>query len=543
MIRTICCLLLGLALVAGMGCSRDEGPLSPAPPSAPSRTPALDPELAAGEIVLSCGWQLDADTPLPASLEKLLDKSRPCVIRDFEREVVAGDIAHYTLVLAVGPGQYDVIGLHRVVRERRPCVPIRSPKSLFLVHGMGKDFVGNFMPGRKSLQVPDDFGFAVWLAQHDLDVWGIDNSYTLVPVGPEDFGFAADWGMDKSVDDIGVGIEIARLVRLFTGNGYRKMILTGYSQGAVMGYAFLNGQTQLPPGRRSVAAFVPIDWGLDFDNPEQAQSECEYLFGYVQLYQDGIYGFYDDPDGFYASLGHLAQTDPDGPSPHFEGFTNMEVFLFFTAVPTPPATMHFWAASFTDDGVPIALSYTTPLMATEFWIHWAPMHPPTHLWADFYSMLCEPSVWESHLGEIDMPVFSLEAAGGGGPGMASTLDRLTSADVTRHVVQLLPPEDILLDFGHVDLFTAESAPALAWQPLFDWIENLTPREAAAPPPAVEALDTTRLDELTAHRWTPPAPGRYLGSPVRTDRAAIVARPDDPLGRLGRGRGQVEIRRR
>lgn len=443
------------------------------------------------------GWDLDPGVTLPAALASIADKRAPAAIRDFNREVLTGDIVHYEIVISVGRGEHDVIGLHRVVRERSPYNPIRTPRSMFLVHGMGKDFVGNFLPGAKSPLLPDDLGFAVFMAQHGIDVWGIDNSYTLVPTGIDDFSFAAEWGMDKCISDISTGIAVARVARLFTGNGFRKMILTGYSQGAIMGYALINREAQVLPVRRNVAAFIPVDWGLAFDDPEVQAAECPFLGGYEDLWNQGIYGFYDDPDGFYASIGTLAQVEPSGPSPYYDGFTNLEVFMFFTATAAPPYTSHYWGGSFTDEGMPLDFLYTTRLMATEFWIRWAPMHPPTRQWADLYEINCEDSIWETHLGAVDLPVFSLEAAGGAAPAMAATLARLTSAVVTRHVVQLQAPQDAYMDFGHVDLFTAANAEEVAWQPALEWIIDLDTAPATPPPPPEPALSSEELARLIA----------------------------------------------
>ena len=506
--------LLCFALLL-VSCSREDSPTAPAANSPADLNYAIDPELTAGELALAAGWEFDPEVDLPATLASLMDKSGFCFIRNFDREVLTGDIVHYSIVLAVGPGEHDVVGIHRVVRESRPYRPIRTRKSLFLVHGMGKDFVGNFLPGLKSPNLPDDVGFAVFMAQNDIDVWGLDNSYTLVPPGLDDLGFAADWGMDKSVCDIRTGLAIARYVRLFTGNGYRKMTLMGYSQGAVMGYAVLNAEAQRPPGKRSVSAFIPVDWGLDFDDPEIRQIECENLEWYEGLLDEGVYGFYDDPDGFYADLGILARDFPADPSPYFDGFTNLEVLMFFNATASPPSTAHWWAASFDEDGIPVEYTYSTLDMVAEFWILWVPMSPPTQLWVDLRDIHCDVagSIWEDHLGEIALPVFSLEAAGGGGPGMASTLDRLVSADVMRHVVQLQAPEDVLLDFGHIDLFTAENAVAEAWQPTLDWIESVTHRDPADPPEFANVLSENAFDELCSLRIDLPAPDGGYGSDV------------------------------
>jgi hypothetical protein len=305
-------------------------------------------------------------------------------------------------------------------------------------------------------------------------------------------------------------------VRLFTGNGLRKMTLLGYSQGSMMGYALLNRQTQLPRGLRSVGAYINVEGGLDYDHPEVAEHECAWLSWYVDAYNGGLYGFDDDPDGYYYDLGYLAQTDPDGESPYYEGLTNLQVFLYFNSAPNVPSSPgHWWAASFDDDGVPLALTYTTLLMATEFWIYWAPMHWPTRLIADQHAICCGDAIWEAHLDQIELPVFCLDAAGGFGPGMSTTLQRLVRADVTHHIVQLMSPEDAWLDFAHIDLFTAENAPQVAWQPTLAWLQGRQGREEPDAWTVVEALGDAVLAHLGDLEWSPPYAGQWLGQPIST----------------------------
>jgi predicted esterase len=510
--------LMSMFTIVIASCERAQPPTSPDPGDSITSPTTIDPAMAAGEIVLAGGWTFDPEVELPGELSRLADKNPHLLIREFEREVVVGDIVHYDLVLEVGPGEHDVIGLHRVVREQSPYRPEKARKSIFLVHGAGKDFVGSFLPGLKSPDLPDDLGFAVFMAAHGLDVWGIDCSYTLVPGDVEEFAFAEDWGMDRSVADLRTGVTVARYVRLFTGNGFRKMILLGYSQGAVMGYGLLNQEVALPRGQRSISAFMPVDFGLAWDDPELMAVECEALASWQELLDAGIYGMLDDPDGFYAAIGILARDDAGGPSPYYDGFTNLEVFLFFTAGSTPPQTSHYWAADWTEDGLPVSLTYTTLPMAADFWIYWAPMSPPTRLWVDLHSILCgdEDAVWEDQLDQLELPVFSLEAAGGFGPDMAGTLDRLVNAEVTRHVVQFFGPDDAWLDFGHVDLFTAVDAEAVAWQPALDWITGLRGQAASAQPDLASVLGPEgRLEIMALERPSYPAPSRRHDPPATT----------------------------
>jgi len=513
--RILVITLAAIPWLLSAGCSLEEAPTAPPESLSASEAGAIETELVAGEIVLAAAWGFDPEVDLPAGLAALRGKSGICHIREFDRDVLAGDIVHYGIVLSVGPGEHDVIGLHRVVRERRPYRPIRARKSLFVVHGAGKDFVGTVLPGLKSPVLPDDVGFGVFMAENDVDVWGIDLRYTLVPPGLQDLSFAADWGFSTSVTDIRAAVAIARLVRLFTGSGFGKMALMGYSMGSLMGYELLDRETQLPRGLRSVSAYIAADQGFVWDTEDKRLWHCDGLADWQALLDDGVYGFYDDPDGFFGDIGILARDHPDEPSPYFDGFTNLEVFLYFTAVPTPPFSNHFWAANFDEEEIPVSFRFTTLPMAADFWIYWAPMSPPTLLWRDTYAILCGEGAtgWLDRVGDIEVPVLSLEAGGGFGPEMTSTLDFLTSADVTRHVVQFLPPDEAARDFGHVDLFTAENAMVEAWQPALAWLQSLRGREETAIPEVAEVLPASVVAELNALHPFGAASSGFVGATV------------------------------
>lgn len=39
------------------------------------------------------------------------------------------------------------------------------------------------------------------------------------------------------------------------------------------------------------------------------------------------------------------------------------------------------------------------------------------------------------------------------------------------MVSLLPPGDRIADFGHADLFQADDAETLVWEPILEWLET------------------------------------------------------------------------
>src|SRR5690242_11416645 len=92
--------------------------------------------------VLGFGAQVRAEdvsseSQYPASLEQPCGdgSGEPCMLGGVERRQVVDDIFEYSYPVRVGHGTYDVITLHRVVRELAPGLPVRTPKSVFLVHG------------------------------------------------------------------------------------------------------------------------------------------------------------------------------------------------------------------------------------------------------------------------------------------------------------------------------------------------------------------------------------------------------------------------
>ena len=164
--------------------------------------------------------------PPPMSVEMLQ-------IKPVERTVVTGDVVHYLYDLKVGPGVFDRIEVHRVVREKENQRPIKTLDALFLVGGANNSFESIFMTPTASA-VPDwDRSIAVFLAQNDFDVWGITFGWALVPVETTDFGFLEGWGIDRDARDTEIGLTLARVVRTRTGQGPGPLHLLGRPPGLV----------------------------------------------------------------------------------------------------------------------------------------------------------------------------------------------------------------------------------------------------------------------------------------------------------------------
>jgi hypothetical protein len=456
-------LIAVFGLLLHTGCSQDHA-TAPVKSDSQSGAIAFDPELVANEIATRAGWLRpdDAGGAMSASAEGL--------IADFQREVIAGDIVHYSADVRVGSGTYDVIRVHRVVRESHPNRPVKSQRSVFLLHGDLIGFEGVYLFGARSASTPDDYSAAVYLASNGVDVWGMDQNWILVPGGLADHSFMSDWGIPDQADNLGAGLAVARYARLATGNGFNRMLMGGYSSGVWTGYAYLNGETQLPPGQRHVRGFIALDGNFKTDNETDRLGWCE-LASYYQSLHDG--GVYADDLSFFPWMGDLARTDPDGPSPVFPGFTNLQAAWGMGTYPSPPPDWyHFLAGQFDGSGMPAGLTVTRTDAWLDFMLNGVAVEP-TQFIRDYSATVCGDTPWDDHLGEIDVPVLLIAPAGGMGQSNYHTLTLLGSSDVTIVEGRLTPPVDLSLEFGHIDLWTADIAPHVArdmmWAPMLDWI--------------------------------------------------------------------------
>lgn len=479
-------LLLTTMLLVGAGCGDDRVVAPPSgAPGDDSPVGAIDPDQAARELALAAGWAIEeAQAQAEKSSGGGSDASPNCVVTS-ARTAVTADVAHYEWRVRIGSGPHDFIGLHRVVKERRPGVPIRAQRAMFLQHGDAKNFTGMFLPGTLSAATPDDFGAAVFWARHDIDVWGIDQAWNLVPAETVDFGFMANWGIDKQSRDLGLALAMARAVRVLTGCGCSRLTLLGYSSGSATGYAALNAEAQRPPALRQVANWIAVDYSPISDNEEWNQiANC----GYVPFYQDmldrGEYGYFVGFD----YLGNLARNDPGGESPVFPGFTNLQAAMYMGAGQIfGVGDIHYLAGIWEND-LPVAFQFVTLDQWLDFMIAGAPWEPVRFM-LDYCVWSC-PSYdapWDDHFAEITVPVLNVAAAGGVGPTTYWCLSQLGSTDVTRLDVQLRPEGEALYDYGHIDLWIASNSQQLVWEPILDWVLGHTAdRDDAAPRVAVGA---------------------------------------------------------
>ncbi len=455
-------LMIGAALMV-FGCSEER--VSAPPVTQNEAASSTDVEALAWAIIQQAGWAVEASEAELAEAGLPQGHGGHAPLPLFERTHIHGNIYHYAMRIPVGPGPHDVIGLHRVVKEhgRRP---IRTDEAVFLQHGASTDFTFCYLPGQYSTQTPDDFGFAVYLASNDIDVWGIDQRWCLVPPEVTNFEFMETWDMPMHIADLGVAVDVARLLRLLTGNGWDQMVLLGFSFGAELSFGLVDGETQLPPCQRSIKGFIPVDMVIKLpEGSPWRQWICDYQPYYETQIALGIYG----EGALFRPVGILARDEPNGDSPFFPGLTNYQAALTVgTALLYGVPPFHLFAGIYEGE-LPIGMHF----ISNEAWIEL--LCTMSYVESNVASLdqcheICGGDVpWNRHWAQIEVPIFYVTARGGFGEAGLYQLDLLGSNDVSSLVVSALPG-DPTLDFGHLDLFLTTPARSLVWQPILEWIE-------------------------------------------------------------------------
>src|SRR5262245_39964586 len=243
------------------------------------------------------------------------------------REPVTGDGFHYRFSVRVGDGPNARLPIHRVGRERAPWSPRRTTAAVMLLHGDFATFATNFAP---VLGDPPSSatGLATWLAEHDIDVWGADRRWTVAPETGADVSDFDAMGLDQELGDIGAALAFARGVRLATDASVDRMTLIGFSRGGELAYFYASREATRPAALRHIKGLVPLDVYVSLSPADEdlRQTFCEFARGEYELLAAGAV---DSPNDFQVTVGRLALSAPDDPSPFNPARTNRGVMLRF----------------------------------------------------------------------------------------------------------------------------------------------------------------------------------------------------------------------
>jgi pimeloyl-ACP methyl ester carboxylesterase len=392
------------------------------------------------------------------------------------RTQISNQTAHYQFDVRVGSRPFDVVRIHRVVREQKPFHPVRTNGAVFMLHGASLTFESIFLRPGAADPTPET-SVAIYLSEQNIDVWGMDFAWTLVPSATTDFAFMKDWGVERDVDHTLAAVSIARLMRGLTGQGFDRMNLLGFSYGVGVAYAAAGRETQRHAILRNVKGIVAVDQVLKYDpaDDDSRTATCNTAQASKQQFDLGVYQ--TNNGQVFGRFAGLAGSTPNGASPFIPGMSNFQAALFigtstFAQGDAPAPLWHFVGDEFINikNPVPSGLRYSDPSR----WIHLLGSLPPYQPQLTTYeSRACacdEESVsMDDHLGAIKLPILYVGAGGAFGSLGEYTSSLTASSDVRNHTVSLQNVR--MLDFGHGDLFLADDAPSLVWSVLHEWLVN------------------------------------------------------------------------
>jgi len=388
-------------------------------------------------------------------------------IIDSQRTVLHDDIVHYTFDVDLGPGDFDTIRLHRVVKERRPGHPVATRDGIFMLPGSPNYFEAIFMAPAISGAIPSDHSIAIFLAKNGVDVWGMDYAWAMVPLETVDFGFMQGWGLERDIGYAEQALAIVRSIRVSTGQGKPRLQVLGFSYGVPIAYAIAGNETQRPPGQRLVKGIISVDYDLKVGDETQRQVSCVGAENGQALVDSG--SFQNDSGAFLMLVGQLAKFLPDDPTPlpPFQGLTNWQTALLLGAIDNP--LWHFTAGEFNQYGIPTGLTFTEPDLLVDLFMS-VPPYVPRQTLIDVNTARCDEVdvPFDDQLGNVTVPILAVGAAGGAAP-QHYTSSLTASRDVSQFTIQFLPDDLHFVDYGHADLLTANDAEALVWQPILDWM--------------------------------------------------------------------------
>ena len=152
-------------------------------------------------------------------------------------------------------GQYDKIGLHRLVKTGT------TPKGVVFIlpglFGSGERLISN--PPSDNFALTENYSQAMYWANRGFDVYSIDYRTHFIPsnFNASQLSFIADWGLEQFFSDIKESVDKTKDV-----SGAKKMFMAGQSMGGswVQYYAAKYGQEDLrgiilldPSGRTTLA--------------------------------------------------------------------------------------------------------------------------------------------------------------------------------------------------------------------------------------------------------------------------------------------------
>jgi pimeloyl-ACP methyl ester carboxylesterase len=386
-------------------------------------------------------------------------------------DAAQGDVVHYAFDVPVGPGPFDTIRMHRVVKEVNPGRPAKKMEGILLLPGLPQLFEPIFMMAAAPGVPPDQGSVAVYLASHGVDVWGMDYGHSFIPYPTASLAFLKGWGIDKEAAHVHTALSIARWLRVTSEQGNGPIHLLGFSYGGLVVYAAASEDTQHPGNLRNIKGIVPVD-GTPVRQVMGSAAQlnsCNTARDTLKTLDSGTYHFNssashlraeaarDYPDTPNLSSGAATAEFPGFPSGTFtnyqfmlvNGIRNKTYAGSYTV--TPPSAM----LMFTYGHRSVTLGTTTP------------SYYPLQIVFDGAASRCGtdtyPAAFDDHLGEIEVPIFYVARQ----DTDLYTTTQTRSRDVTTLIINPALSPNL---YGHADSFLANDAASKIWRPILDWIQ-------------------------------------------------------------------------
>jgi len=373
-------------------------------------------------------------------------------VSDFSRTELGAGIAHYQFNVRMGEGEFDIVRIHRVIRESRPYHPIPTKGDVFMVHGAFTGFDGTFFSvGMESSDINSKTSSPFYLASKNIDVWGIDMGWTMVPDDTADFSFMEGWGYEKDADHTLQAMGIARTVRGMTGQGFSALNLLGFSSGNTVAYAAANIETQENNmSKRHVKGIISLDNA--FKTPD-GDSGCAAAQDVIDS------GALENTNGqFFQTVGYLAHELPSELSPIFGdgSTTNIQAFRLIFAIDAFGFGFKFFGGDF---GTLYNSDEERATRAIANFSHYM----PNQLWSEIDAVNCTSMnvTFDDHIGLISVPILYIGAEIGVGTAGEYTSSLTSSTDITNHIIT---------SFGHMDMWVGDNADNLVWSNLRNWLK-------------------------------------------------------------------------
>ncbi|MFX1360594.1 MAG: hypothetical protein ACFE8T_09665 [Promethearchaeota archaeon] len=357
-------------------------------------------------------------------------------------------------------GPYDIIGLHRLVKEG-----IEPEGVVFMLPGTwsnGEQLTSN--PPGDWWTHDEDHSFGFFLANRNFDVYAIDyRTHFVNPLlEPEDLSFMADWGWDQWISDIKLAVDLAKEI-----SGVKKIFLAGDSFGgsAAMNYASMYWEEDLK-------GILLRDGGTGAKYPDLVDNE--YNLPAMIAYIKSTGNWYSEVGGTPGSIFIMQFADkyPDAP-PYYPGTTTPLEPQENPLTPEydPWANISEWAAfmlymawgagavtniyeGYGDPKVMIHIDAT-------FDRYW-----PTRLSLESAAI----SDWDNcpyvtydfddHYHEIDVPLLGFTSELFGLAYWGAFIHWIANPDFTGYYLE---------GFGHLDVYSGEYSKEKVSEPTYEWL--------------------------------------------------------------------------